>query len=199
MTEQQARALVTTMAAVYPRTELTIEQFKAFADMISDLDADEARQVVDQLCRSSKWFPSVAEIRCGVAVKHLHAAGISMFVNAEQAWAYIVDQGRPGDDLSRRAWVYDAHAMRQASPSVLDGWRRDFEAIYRELLALAVQETAAAEGARDVSSARFLTKPVERTLLAAVPDDDADLEPITYQEYLERQKAAETPVPDGAA
>jgi hypothetical protein len=175
------------------------DNVKAYADHLVDLEVGEATLVVERLCRTSKWFPSVAEIRHAVAARHLHATELVKFVNAEAAWAYIVDQGRPGDDLSRRAWVYDAHAMRQASPSVLDGWRRDFEAIYRELLALALEETAAAPGASDVRSARFLTKPPERPQISAVPDERDELEPISYQEYLDRQKAAETPVPDGAA
>lgn len=196
MNEQQARALVTMMVALYPRTELSIEQATAFAGMISDLEADEARLVVERLCKTSKWFPSVAEIRQAVAARHLHATELVKFVNAEQAWAYIISESRPGDDLSRRAWPYDAHALRQATPSVLDGWRRDFEAIYRELLAQALEETAAAPGARDVSGARFLTKPAERPQLAAVADEEP--ETIDYNEFLARQAAGQVP-PDGAA
>ena len=75
MKKSEARALVATLAAAFPRQQVPQVTFDVYTADLVDLDAGVTEQAVSGLRRSSKWFPTIAEIREAVAELQLDAPG----------------------------------------------------------------------------------------------------------------------------
>ncbi len=67
MTKTEALQCLMVLKASYPRSEIGQETLLAYASMLSDVDAQDAKTAVERLICTSKWFPTVAEIRAEVA------------------------------------------------------------------------------------------------------------------------------------
>lgn len=63
MTSLEIRKLVTVMVAAYPATKAQDDTVSVYERMLSDLDYPAANAAVEQLLATSKWMPTVAEIR----------------------------------------------------------------------------------------------------------------------------------------
>jgi hypothetical protein len=59
----EAAKIVAWLAAVYRDTKVSPETSAAYESLLADLDYDLAQQAVKRLAQTSKWLPSVAEIR----------------------------------------------------------------------------------------------------------------------------------------
>jgi len=77
VTELEARGVLKLLAAAYPaqRQRMSNDDVRAMAAIYTagllDLDADRARAAVNRLVKSSKWIPTIAEIReAAVDVAH---------------------------------------------------------------------------------------------------------------------------------
>lgn len=89
-TDKDVLEVLTMLAAVYPRYELTKETVGAYAILLQDLDADDLRAAAKDLATKSKWYPSVHEIRAAVAGFAAQAAGVP---TAYEAWQEVINTG----------------------------------------------------------------------------------------------------------
>lgn len=63
MNQKQVAQMVATMAAAYPYAKVTVETSVAYERMLVDLDHDVAQRAVARLIGTSKFMPTIAEIR----------------------------------------------------------------------------------------------------------------------------------------
>lgn len=63
MTPLEIRKLVTVMVAAYPTTKAQDDTVRIYERMLADLEYPVANAAVEQLLATSKWMPTVAEIR----------------------------------------------------------------------------------------------------------------------------------------
>jgi hypothetical protein len=61
--ELQIKKLVAVMVAAYPSSKISEESVGVYTRMLADLDYPAANAAVEQLLATSKWMPTVAEIR----------------------------------------------------------------------------------------------------------------------------------------
>lgn len=68
MKHSEAAELVLMMLAAFPNAKATEATNQVYEKMLVDIDVTVARRAVHKLIATSKWFPSVAEIReaCGI-------------------------------------------------------------------------------------------------------------------------------------
>lgn len=55
------------LQAVYHRTDLSTETIRSYGMLLADLDTAAVQKAVVELCQTSKWLPTVAEIRAAIA------------------------------------------------------------------------------------------------------------------------------------
>ncbi len=72
------------LKASYPRADVTQETLTAYATMLKDVDAIDARSAIERLICTSKFFPTIAEIRAEVA-----AAKTAHLPEPEAAWGEV--------------------------------------------------------------------------------------------------------------
>src|SRR5262245_47204175 len=63
MNPSEATRLVRRMRACYPREPITEQTVMAYVHYLADLDAELAQQAADRVCRTSRFFPTIAEVR----------------------------------------------------------------------------------------------------------------------------------------
>lgn len=79
MTREESLAVATMLVEAYPR-EVRPETLKAYAMHLVDLDRVAAIAAVKRLVATSKWLPSIAEIRAAVV------ASDTRFLTSPEAW-----------------------------------------------------------------------------------------------------------------
>lgn len=85
MTELQIKKLVAVMVAAHPSSKVSEESIAVYARMLADLDYPAANAAVEQLLATSKWMPTVAEIR--ERVVSLHAGEVRA---GGEAWGSVL-------------------------------------------------------------------------------------------------------------
>lgn len=83
MTEAEAGELVAVLQAAFPRAEVDEATLKVYSQALRDLDIDEARTAVWSVVRTSRFFPTVAEIRGEYLRRFIDAP------SPAEAWAQI--------------------------------------------------------------------------------------------------------------
>lgn len=73
MTREESLAVVTMLVEAYPQREVSSETMRAYAMHLADLPKAPTLAAVKRLIGTSKWLPSIAEIREAVAVATLPA------------------------------------------------------------------------------------------------------------------------------
>lgn len=63
MTEREVAKLVAILIAAFPASKITVESSAIYERMLADLDYPAANAAVERLLATSKWLPTVAEIR----------------------------------------------------------------------------------------------------------------------------------------
>ena len=63
MKSSEAIRLMDRLAATYPKTEIKPETIQVYGEMLAELDYEQVCEAVKRISISSKWFPSIAEIR----------------------------------------------------------------------------------------------------------------------------------------
>lgn len=149
MKNSEAKLLVATLAAAFPRQEIPQESIEVYAADLADLDADLARRAIENARRGSRWFPTIAEIR-EAAAELLLGAPASM-----AAWEQAVSLRADRHPLVSRArkmcgdsW-YWSHLDTATSFA-----RRDFLTAYSEVKAKAVAEIVQAPERRELTEGR---------------------------------------------
>lgn len=93
MTEEEAVTIVTHLIVAYPR-DVSKETVRAYCEHLASLPRDAALRAVDQLIATSKWLPTIAEIRECVAL-----GSIPPVPSIDVAWS-------EAERLMRRIGVY---------------------------------------------------------------------------------------------
>jgi hypothetical protein len=89
-TKNDVLEVLTMLAAVYPRHNLTKESVGAYAILLEDLDPDDLRAAAKDVATKSKFFPSVHELRSAVVRLMANAAGVP---TQYEAWAEVINTG----------------------------------------------------------------------------------------------------------
>lgn len=98
MKKSEAAEIVMMLIAAYPATKATEQTSQVYEAMLGDLDADVARAAVQRLLATSRWMPTIAEIR-EACTAQTHGAARS----GEQAWAELM--------MAKRKHGYDYGAV----------------------------------------------------------------------------------------
>lgn len=85
MNAHEATKLVTRLASAFPRTPMDEMTITTYAENLIDLTAQIGAEVVAVLIRTSKWLPTVAEIRAAA----VEVAAADEFPSAEEAWEEV--------------------------------------------------------------------------------------------------------------
>lgn len=126
--------VITALAASYPNFKLTPDTIRAYSGMLADIPPDELQAGIVKVVATSKFFPSIAEIRGAVAELRMVAANIP---TAAEAWQDIC---RAWDGERRRLtgeadadgnWLMTVEYYAWRHPLVEQvarqlGWPRDF-------------------------------------------------------------------------
>lgn len=134
MTAQEAARVVAFLVAAFPTAKLDLDQAGTYALQIADLDLDEAQQAARELSLTSKWLPSVAEIRDAAIRRRL---GVPTAAAAlEQLQARLAGGGREAahplvnDAVRLMGGLWSLQMTTQ--PTV---WRAQFRDTYADLAA----------------------------------------------------------------
>lgn len=151
MKKSEAAELVMMLLAAYPQARATDQTAQVYEQMLADLDAATARRAVHRLLASSKFMPSIAEIREACAAQ-THGPRRS----GEEAYAELTDavrrhgrdygQGMPKfrDPLIAKCLgVWGSWNDFCASPSDDPGGRARFVQLYDELASRRRQDQVA--------------------------------------------------------
>lgn len=163
MNPHEATKLVAILASWYDTPAWTEERFAIFEEKILDLDFAMTTRVVDDwLKKHSDKRPGITEIREAVAAMQLgNAAGERLFLDHDEAWKFVfqcfgtVGRNRPFPDthplvkaaVDAMGWVEMCNSENQ------DVLRGQFRKNYESVLARALSESAASEGAASAPSA----------------------------------------------
>lgn len=66
LTRLEVAQLVAVLADAYPRAPVSVETVKVYESLLADLEFEVTQQAVARLIATSKWFPTIAEIRAAV-------------------------------------------------------------------------------------------------------------------------------------
>jgi hypothetical protein len=114
VTNADIKRLLSILRASYPRQEIDEATVKAYSHMLADLDYDEARAATQRLIATSKFFPTIAEIRAEVAEESMSA-----IPSGEEAWGEVRRAiSRVG---SYRTPTFDIREIAEAVDVI--GWR----------------------------------------------------------------------------
>ena len=85
-------------ARAYPRFEPTPSVLGVYVDRLIDIDGAALMAAANRHIDSSKWFPTVAELRQSAHVATELADGVP---NADDAWAWVTDHAAMSGELDR--------------------------------------------------------------------------------------------------
>lgn len=99
MNRAEAMRVFALLQAAYPRQELPDSTELVYASALADLDVVAVERAALALIRTSRWFPTIAEIREQVA------EDLTGLPEAEMAWAEVREAiGKYGLDQTRPPW-----------------------------------------------------------------------------------------------
>ena len=84
MKTDEALECLTVLAASYPRAEIEEATLVAYSSMLADVDGDQAQAAIKRIICTSKWFPTIAEIRAEIA-----EAATAQLPAVEIAWGEV--------------------------------------------------------------------------------------------------------------
>lgn len=138
MTEQEFLKIMTFMSVAYSK-EVDAEQTSVWYTFFRDDDYDRCRMAVKQLCVTSKFFPSIAEIKAAMAENDTQQ------LTADQAWEqvqkaisrygyYQAEEAMKSlPETTQYAVVQLGGFQRVCSSESGDWLRKDFAKIYDDL------------------------------------------------------------------
>lgn len=163
MKSSEAAEITMMLMAAYPHSKAVAETSAVYERMLLDLDASAARRAVERLIATSKWMPTVAEIReaCVALDRGPRRTGAEAWGDALEAVRSVSVYGVPKwrDPLAGRAvdMVFGSWVSFCNSPDHDPAGRARFLEVYD---ALAERER------QDVTSGRPLPKPMANERLS---------------------------------
>jgi len=172
----QIREILHTLAAAYPRFELTKEREAVYITYLSDIPLEELRAASIAYITNSasgQWFPSVSQLRALVGAHRRQASGLP---TAEEAWAEVnrawdgEKHRLTGEKSESGAWIMTAEIFAWSHPLVEQiardlGWPRGFPGENVEADRahwLKVYERRAAEATREAVEHPAVTKFIQQ-------------------------------------
>jgi hypothetical protein len=197
VTRLEASQLVAVLFGSYPNAHVERRHVDAFVSGIVDLDAKGAAEAVTRLTRTSRFLPSIAEIREACAQVHC-----GVLRSGEEAYAELTrlvrahgrdyGQGEPAFAdplLARCLGVWGSWNDLCASPSDDPGGRARFATLYDELAQRERQALTAGQALP--SPAPGALRPVQRA-----PERLPAPAPATFVSELVGQVTARPPRPE---
>ena len=137
MTSSEALKLVSVLKAAYPRQEMGEDTIEVYVSFLSDLNYREADQAVRGVITTSRFFPTIAEIREQVAEAYVElpsvAEAVAMVANRYRLSDAEVDANPlPAEVLKAYRTVGGEWAFRTSTnPTTLHAQFRDLYAQMR--------------------------------------------------------------------
>lgn len=148
------------LQAAYPRVELGSQTIKVYQIGLADIDPQLLQAAVLQHIATSKWFPTIAELRQRVVEERLTAAG---HLSAPEAWSLVMRQVR-----SVGHWrVPDVPPAVRKAIDASGGWRQ-----------LCLSENPTADRARFLEAYKLFAKE-ESEKLQQMPSVNHALEELS--------------------
>ena len=148
--------IVRQIMRAFPVPAWTQGQVDLWAEMLEDLDPITMARAAHEWISSRRERPAIADIRKAVAeLQHQNLAGGKLFLPVDEAWAYV---NRSFGTVGRYREFPDEHPLVKRAVDAM-GWREmcasdnvdvvrgQFRKLYGELLARALAQSAASEGA----------------------------------------------------
>lgn len=181
MTRREAALLTAALKAAYPRQEVDEATLAIYAESLLDLDYPAAQRTVHGLIRTSRFFPTIAEVRTAWAE---HELGVP---SAGAAWEQASNRWPVTNPVVRRALelVGGSYAIRTSENPV--AIRAHFMRVYDDLRREAVNAVAshgapALERAASGELAPLERWPGELEAEPAATEGDDDGAPLTEEQ-----------------
>lgn len=135
MSRKGAIRVMALLCASFPR-DLKDETVEIYVASLSDLPDEAMTQVVSQMILSSRWLPTIAEIR-EATVREIDPSALAP--TPEQAWNEILEASERLGRYQSPTWSHEAigHALAQSggygavcSSHAIEPIRRRFQAVY---------------------------------------------------------------------
>ncbi len=110
MTKREGLEVLNLLQATYPRTEIPARTADAYVLLLQDLDGPAVKMAVLTLCRTSKWLPTVSEIRDAVR-ESAQPAQLSAPEAWEQALAWAKNGSYGPPPPRTELWGRTCHAL----------------------------------------------------------------------------------------
>lgn len=193
-------ALVAIIGKAYPSFEADKDRVALFVDMLADLDPAALKAAVKQHIATSKFPPTIAELRQGAAT----VSGPALPSYAD-AWEEVLGEVRRVGYLGMPSFSHPLIAKAVAVMGWRDlcasevsetaTWRAQFRDIYNSYAARAAQEAAYMPSVRALAdrngALQALPKPVETRPALPAPIDRAatprgmdSLQPLRFRDYV---------------
>ncbi|RMD57454.1 hypothetical protein D6833_13885 [Candidatus Parcubacteria bacterium] len=105
------------LALVYPQQEVPEETVEMYVRLLDDLPVDALRAAALQLATTSKWFPTVAEIREAAFALMEHQSGLP---SAYEAWQEVM---RQAFEVGHTGKPQFSHPAIMEAVKAIGGWR----------------------------------------------------------------------------
>ena len=151
MKQSEALKLVAVLKAAYPRQETDEATAEVYVGFLTDLDAEVADKVVREMIATSRFFPTIAEIRGAAAEASCGLPSVTAALAMVTERHRLTDaeiKARPLPDAVKQAYrlVGGAWAFRTSEhPTTLHAQFRDAYRSIRDEAVRAVQTTPALE------------------------------------------------------
>lgn len=113
MTETEAKKLLYVLEGAYPRNPFTEASARVYSQMLADIPYAVASEAVRRLMATSKWLPSVSEIRqmCAELMEPVPSAEDAWLEAMEAARAFTPYQTPPELQMQMRGFVREGPKM----------------------------------------------------------------------------------------
>lgn len=128
MKKSEVSKVLTMLIGAYPTANVTPQTVAVYETMLSDLDAGYVLQAVIEHIATSKWMPSIAEIRDRVFVSELQLPDVDDILCDLQAGGTRTDNPYVKRALKACGGVWSF--QRSTQP---DQWRKEFRQTYARI------------------------------------------------------------------
>lgn len=157
-----SRSAIEILAVAWPQ-EMSVEQIELYFDMLADVPGGELTAALEGLARTSKWRPSIAEIRRAVLdARGVVPSGHEALLQAELLDAWEAQRSVPWGAQARPPERPEVH------PTVLAAWTAVGADAIPAVFARAWREE------REVFVVRVLSAPMDRPFELGVGDAAAE-------------------------
>lgn len=135
MRKSEVTKVLTMLSGAYPSANVTPETVMVYETMLSDLEAMSVVQAVIDHIATSKWFPSISELRERVFTSELRMVGADEILCRLHSGDEL-----PDDTIGMRALNICGGQWSFKNSTTPDLWRKEYRATYNKLAAEAIEQ-----------------------------------------------------------